>query len=34
MVEMLEARNAVINATENSLILFDELGEVQQLMMV
>lgn len=26
MVEMLEARNAVINATENSLILFDELG--------
>ncbi len=26
MVEMLEARNAVTNATENSLILFDELG--------
>ena len=26
MVEMLEARNAVVNATENSLILFDELG--------
>jgi len=26
MVEMLEARNAIHNATENSLILFDELG--------
>ncbi|NLA32954.1 MAG: DNA mismatch repair protein MutS [Mollicutes bacterium] len=26
MVEMLEAKNAIINATENSLILFDELG--------
>ena len=26
MVEMLEARNAICNATENSLILFDELG--------
>lgn len=26
MVEMLEARNAIINATKNSLILFDELG--------
>ncbi|MBO5475718.1 MAG: DNA mismatch repair protein MutS [Bacilli bacterium] len=26
MVEMLEARNAIDNATENSLILFDELG--------
>lgn len=26
MVEMLEARNAISNATENSLILFDELG--------
>ncbi|MDD2409944.1 MAG: DNA mismatch repair protein MutS, partial [Bacilli bacterium] len=26
MVEMLEARNAVVNATKNSLILFDELG--------
>ena len=26
MVEMLEARNAIVNATENSLILFDELG--------
>ena len=26
MVEMLEARNAIANATENSLILFDELG--------
>ena len=26
MVEMLEARNAIINATENSLILFDEIG--------
>ena len=26
MVEMLEARNAIVNATEKSLILFDELG--------
>jgi len=26
MVEMLEANSAIINATENSLILFDELG--------
>ena len=26
MVEMLEARNAITNATEDSLILFDELG--------
>ncbi|MFW0780068.1 DNA mismatch repair protein MutS [Rossellomorea marisflavi] len=26
MVEMLEARNAIINATEASLILFDEIG--------
>ena len=26
MVEMNEARNAICNATENSLILFDELG--------
>ena len=26
MVEMLEAKNALTNATENSLILFDELG--------
>ena len=26
MVEMMEARNAIINATSNSLILFDELG--------
>ena len=26
MVEMMEAKNAVSNATENSLILFDELG--------
>ncbi len=26
MVEMLEAKNAIVNATENSLILFDELG--------
>ncbi|MFB7640586.1 DNA mismatch repair protein MutS [Peribacillus butanolivorans] len=26
MVEMLEARNAITNATENSLILFDEIG--------
>ncbi len=26
MVEMLEANNAITNATENSLILFDELG--------
>ena len=26
MVEMMEANNAIINATENSLILFDELG--------
>ena len=26
MVEMIEAKNAVSNATENSLILFDELG--------
>ena len=26
MVEMKEARNALVNATENSLILFDELG--------
>ncbi|MFI3260881.1 MAG: DNA mismatch repair protein MutS [bacterium] len=26
MVEMKEAKNAIINATENSLILFDELG--------
>ncbi|MBQ3021160.1 MAG: DNA mismatch repair protein MutS [Bacilli bacterium] len=26
MVEMLEARNAIVNATANSLILFDELG--------
>ncbi len=26
MVEMNEARNAIMNATENSLILFDELG--------
>ena len=26
MVEMLEARNAIVNSSENSLILFDELG--------
>ena len=26
MVEMLEARNAIVNASNNSLILFDELG--------
>lgn len=26
MVEMLEAKNAIVNATPNSLILFDELG--------
>ncbi|KQL54555.1 DNA mismatch repair protein MutS [Heyndrickxia shackletonii] len=26
MVEMLEARNAIMNATQNSLILFDEIG--------
>ncbi|HPZ23641.1 MAG TPA: DNA mismatch repair protein MutS [Bacilli bacterium] len=26
MVEMLEARNALVNATSNSLVLFDELG--------
>ena len=26
MVEMLEASNAILNATENSLILFDEIG--------
>lgn len=26
MVEMLEAKNAIVNATKNSLILFDELG--------
>lgn len=26
MVEMLEAKNAITNATENSLILFDEIG--------
>ena len=26
MVEMKEARNALVNATENSLIIFDELG--------
>ncbi|MEK4199679.1 DNA mismatch repair protein MutS [Cytobacillus sp. FSL K6-0265] len=26
MVEMLEARNAIVHATENSLILFDEIG--------
>ena len=26
MVEMKEAKNAILNATENSLILFDELG--------
>jgi DNA mismatch repair protein MutS len=26
MVEMLEARNAIVNATERSLILFDEIG--------
>ncbi|CAN2251576.1 DNA mismatch repair protein MutS [Bacillus vallismortis] len=26
MVEMLEAKNAIVNATENSLILFDEIG--------
>ena len=26
MVEMKEARNAIVNATSNSLILFDELG--------
>ncbi|MGA5687673.1 DNA mismatch repair protein MutS [Cytobacillus pseudoceanisediminis] len=26
MVEMLEARNAIVNATQNSLILFDEIG--------
>lgn len=26
MVEMLEARNAIMNATKNSLILFDEIG--------
>ncbi len=26
MVEMMEARNAIMNATSNSLILFDELG--------
>lgn len=26
MVEMLESRNAIVNATENSLLLFDEIG--------
>ena len=26
MVEMLEAKNAITNATKNSLILFDEIG--------
>lgn len=26
MVEMLEAKNALVNATENSLIIFDEIG--------
>ncbi|UVW23664.1 DNA mismatch repair protein MutS [Bacillus subtilis] len=26
MVEMLEAKNAIVNATKNSLILFDEIG--------
>ncbi|WP_449540092.1 DNA mismatch repair protein MutS [Ferdinandcohnia sp. Marseille-Q9671] len=26
MVEMLEARNAIVNATSNSLLLFDEIG--------
>jgi DNA mismatch repair protein MutS len=26
MVEMLEARNAIVNASQNSLILFDEIG--------
>jgi DNA mismatch repair protein MutS len=26
MVEMLEAKNAIVNATNNSLILFDEIG--------
>ena len=26
MVEMIEAKNAIVNATKNSLILFDELG--------
>ncbi|MDR0137453.1 DNA mismatch repair protein MutS [Metabacillus idriensis] len=26
MVEMLEAKNAIVNATDNSLILFDEIG--------
>ncbi|MGD6816079.1 DNA mismatch repair protein MutS [Metabacillus sp. 113a] len=26
MVEMMEARNAIVHATENSLILFDEIG--------
>ena len=26
MVEMLEARNAIVHATQNSLILFDEIG--------
>jgi DNA mismatch repair protein MutS len=26
MVEMLEAKNAIVNATQNSLILFDEIG--------
>lgn len=26
MVEMLEARNAIVHATKDSLILFDEIG--------
>ena len=29
MVEMTEAKNAIVNATKNSLILFDELGRGQ-----
>ena len=32
MVEMLEAKNAIPNATENSLILFDEIGAEHLLM--
>ena len=34
MVEMMEANNALKNASEKSLIIFDELGRVHQHMMV